>query len=199
MENKLKDLVSEIAKLGYSIEDVKSCWDSEENRKQQELIRAKLIAWKEVYRNQYLGKYILINKNSNINIVPGFTKSIDVVDQIPLLGIKIIKIDKISLSLDNFTSGVYNLYVSGSSVFFNILGNRAEIDGDPLETFETDVAYYSHQYRNSSETFKLNNEGELVEPEKFNVLSPELLSEIMDYYEDSQKFALEFIKNKLDI
>lgn len=199
MENKLKDLVSEIAKLGYSIEDVKSCWDSEENRKQQDLIRAKLIAWKEMYRSQYLGKYILINKNSNIDIVPGFTKSIDVVDQIPLLGIKIIKIDNISLSLDNFTSGVYNLYVSGSSVFFNILGNRAEIDGDPLETFETDVAYYSHQYGKSSETFKLNNEGELIEPEKFNVLSPELLSEIMDYYEDSQKFALEFIKNKLGI
>lgn len=197
MENELKNIVSDLINKGYSLEDIKSCWGNEEFKKSQELKQAKLIAWKERYRSEYLGKYILINRNSNLDIVPGFTKSIDVTDLIPLIGIKIIKVDRVTLSIDNFINTEYNLNISGNSIFFNILGNRAEIDGDPLENFETGVSYYSHQYSNCSENFRLNKDGELINPEKFKVLSPELLSEILDYYEDSQKFAIEFIKNKL--
>jgi hypothetical protein len=115
----------------------------------------------------------------------------------PLIGIKIIKVDRVTLSMDNFNEDRYNLYMSGHSIFFNILGNRAEIEGDPLECFETNVSFYSHQYSNSSETFALDDNGELVNPNKFSILNQDLLSEILDYYEDSQKFAIEFIKNKL--
>lgn len=197
MKSELKKLISELIKNGYSLEDVKSCWDIEENKKIQELKRAKLESLKEKYHKEYLGKYILINKNSNIDIVPGFTKLIDVVDQIPLIGIKIIKVDRVSLSIDNFSDERYCLYISGNSIFFNILGNRADIEGDPLECFETNVSYYSHQYKNSSENFILDENGELVNPGKINILSSELLTEILDYYIDSQNFAIEFIKNKL--
>ena len=198
MKNELKKLVTEISKLGYSLEDIKSCWDNEENKKAMEIRQSKLTSLKEKYRGEYLGKYVLINKNSNIEIVPGFTKTIDVTDIIPLIGIKIMKVDRVTLSMDNFHEDRYNLYISGHSIFFNILGNRAEIEGDdPLECFETNVSFYSHRYSNSSETFELNNNGELVNPNKFSILSQDLLSEILDYYADSQKFAIEFIKNKL--
>lgn len=197
MKSDLRELVSQLIKQGYSLDDVKSCWNSEENKKLLELRQAELIAWKEKYRDLYLGKYILINKNSNLDIIPGFTKTIDVDDIIPLVGIKIVKVDRVTLDLIDFSDSKYNLSLSGHSVFFNILGNRAEIDGDPLECFETSVAYYSHQYKNSSENFALDKKGELVNPDKLMILSPELLSEILNYYEDSQKFAIEFIKNKL--
>lgn len=197
MKNELKKLVAEISKLGYSLEDIKSCWDNEENKKAREARQSKLNSLKEKYRDEYLGKYVLINKNSNIEIVPGFTKTIDVIDLIPLIGIKIIKVDRVTLSMDNFQEDRYNLCMSGHSIFFNILGNRAEIEGDPLECFETSVSFYSHQYSNSSETFALDDNGELVNPNKFSILSQDLLSEILDYYKDSQNFAIEFIKNKL--
>lgn len=197
MKSDLKELVSQLIKQGYSLDDVKSCWNSEDDEKIQKLNQTKLNDWKEKYRDLYLGKYILINKNSNLDIIPGFTKTIDVDDIIPLVGIKIVKVDRVSLQLVSFNDFKYNLLLSGHSVFFNILGNRAEIDGDPLECFETCVSYYSHQYSNSSESFALDDKGELVSPDKLIILSPELLSEILNYYEDSQKFALEFIKNKL--
>jgi hypothetical protein len=197
MENELKKLVSELINKGYSLEDIKSHWGNEEFKKSQEIMQAKLDELKKRYRDKYLGKYILIDKNSNIDIIPGFSKSIDIEDIIPFVSIKIIKVDRVTLSKDSFNDFRYNLNISGHSISFNILGNRAEIDGDPLEAFESSVSYHSHQYSNSSENFTLDKDGELVYPGKFKVLSPEFLMEILDYYADSQKFAIEFIKNKL--
>ena len=60
MKNELKTIVSDLINKGYSLEDIKSCWGNEEFKKSQELRQAKLVALKEKFRSEYLGKYILM-------------------------------------------------------------------------------------------------------------------------------------------
>lgn len=198
--NKLNELITKIAEMGYSLDEVALNWKKQEI----DLAREKKIEWldslREKYKKEYLGKYILSTCNSNIEIKPGFTKEINIEDLIPHVNVKIVKVTRVSiLPKDLLSSSDYLLSLSGPSVVFNILGNRSEIDGDPLECFETSVSYQSSQFAGSSEECLLDENGEVNKySKKIMILDDSLLQEILEYYKDSQLFSLDFIKRKLE-